>query len=63
MKKQKPLGTICLKVTSQYHKALQIMADKHAGGNLSLWLRYAGLMYTPKKPVTDTISRSIPNLK
>jgi hypothetical protein len=41
------LGLINLKVTSSLRKKLSIKAKKYADGNLSKWLRHAGLNYTP----------------
>lgn len=38
-----------VKMTDKEKKALQARADKHTGGNLSLWLRLAGLKYIPPK--------------
>jgi hypothetical protein len=44
----KDLTLINLKVTGKDRKLLNRMALVHAGGNLSAWLRYAGLHYRPK---------------
>ena len=38
-----------LKVTSKDRKVLNALAMKHAGGNLSAWLRHSGLHYRPGK--------------
>ncbi len=40
-----------LKVSGKDRKVLTFMAKKHAGGNLSAWLRYAGSKYVPPKNV------------
>ena len=51
MKKQKrsKLKLINLKVSSRERKELNALAQKYMGGNLSAWLRYAGLRFDPKK--------------
>lgn len=47
-KKEKPT-LINFKVVKSDLKAIEARAKKFAGGNLSLWLRHAGLKYTPKR--------------
>ncbi len=47
-KKIKPV-LINIKVTAKEKKKLQAVADKYTeDGNLSLWLRHAGLYHRPK---------------
>lgn len=46
--KQKP-KQLNLKVSAEVEEALQKQADKYANGNLSEWLRYAGLNHVPPK--------------
>lgn len=48
-KKKKKDVLISLKMSEQERKALQQMADKYADGNLSNWLRKAGMQFKPKK--------------
>jgi hypothetical protein len=43
------LKIVNMKVGSKDRAALNAMAKKHAKGNLSAWLRHAGLKYVPKK--------------
>lgn len=43
------LKIVNLKVGSKDRAALNAMAKKYAKGNLSAWLRHAGLRYVPKK--------------
>lgn len=43
------LEVINLKVTSRDRKRLEQNAKRYADGNLSAWLRYVGMQYTPKK--------------
>lgn len=40
---------INLKAADEERAALQAKADKYANGNLSAWLRYAGLHHKPTK--------------
>lgn len=56
MKKKKPkskpkskLIPVHIKLTHAEHEALKKRADWWALGNLSAWLRYAGLKYVPEK--------------
>jgi len=53
VKKSKPkkekLQVINLKITSADRKAILAMAKRYAKGNLSAWLRAAGLEYIPSK--------------
>jgi hypothetical protein len=54
LRKAKPkvaskLSLINLKVSGKDRKAIQALANKHADGNYSAWLRHAGLHYRPKK--------------
>ncbi len=46
-RKEKP-RLITMKAHDWDADQLQRKADKHARGNLSAWLRYAGRMYNPK---------------
>lgn len=52
-KKSKPakkaLPLLNMKCSSKDRKVLEAKAKKHAGGNLSAWLRYAGSNYVPPK--------------
>lgn len=41
-------GQLNFKVSVKDKKRLQDLADKYAGGNLSKWLRVAGLSFKPK---------------
>lgn len=50
-KKSKALPLLNLKVSGKDRKVLNAKAKKHAGGNLSAWLRYAGSNYVPPKNV------------
>lgn len=47
-KKAKP-SLINLKVDKKSLNAIIARAKKYAGGNVSLWLRYAGMTCTPKR--------------
>lgn len=47
--KDSSLIVVNVKVPSAVKKTLQLNADKYAEGNLSAWLRHAGMKYTPKK--------------
>lgn len=38
------------KVSLADKKRLHAQAEKYTNGNLSAWLRYAGVMYSPKVP-------------
>jgi hypothetical protein len=38
-----------LKVTKKEKRMLQALADSYTAGNLSEWLRYAGLHFIPRK--------------
>jgi len=49
--KSKALPLMNLKVSGKDRKVLNAKAKKHAGGNLSAWLRYAGSNYVPPKNV------------
>jgi hypothetical protein len=51
VKKSKARKTeiVNLKVTSQERGVLNALAKKHAGGNISAWLRHSGLNYRPGK--------------
>ncbi len=50
-KKKDERVLINLLVTPEIRELLQKQADKYTDGNLSLWLRYAGLNHQP--PTTD----------
>lgn len=43
------LKIVNIKVGGKDRSSLTAKAKAHAKGNLSAWLRYAGLRYTPKK--------------
>jgi hypothetical protein len=43
------LKIVNLKVNGKDRKAINALAKKYAKGNLSAWLRHAGLRYAPKK--------------
>ncbi len=45
-KKKVPVN---LKMEHEEKEAIQVQADLYAGGNLSAWLRYAGLNHKPRK--------------
>ena len=60
MKKQN-LEIFNIKIDKTLRKKLQANADKFAGGNLSQWLRYAGLNFTPKKGEHIISIESIPD--
>ena len=49
--KSKALPLLNLKVSGKDRKVLNAKAKKHAGGNLSAWLRYAGSNYVPPRNV------------
>ena len=46
------LKIVNLKVSSKDRSGLVKNAKRYAGGNLSAWLRYAGLHFTPAKSET-----------
>jgi len=48
-KSQKPMRLINIKVNGKDRRALLAAAEKYAGGNLSAWLRFAGLHFKPVK--------------
>lgn len=57
IKKPAKLEVINLKLTKHQHKAILAMAKRFAQGNMSAWLRAAGLGYVPKRvPVPLKIS-------
>jgi hypothetical protein len=45
----KRLPLINFKAAGKDHKKIALLAKKHAGGNMSAWLRHAALNYRPKK--------------
>lgn len=47
------LKIINIKAKASERKALLAMAKKYTDGNLSLWLRIAGLKYTPSKRISS----------
>ncbi len=47
--KAKPRQIMNFKIDSKDRKALSVLAKKFAQGNLSAWLRHAGLRYQPKR--------------
>lgn len=47
--KRRRMMPMHIKVSRSHLAALKLKAKKHAGGVLSVWLRYAGLRYTPKR--------------
>jgi hypothetical protein len=51
-----------VKVTQFEYDMIKSLADKHAGGNKSVWIRYAAIHFRPKKadlvPVDDTDENS-----
>lgn len=49
MKKKEDLKIIPIKTTRTERRALKSRAQDFANGNLSAWLRHAGLNYRPKK--------------
>jgi len=49
VKKKKEVKTIPIKCTLDVIEQLQNQADKYTEGNLSEWLRYAGVNCIPKK--------------
>lgn len=49
IKIKKPSKPIHVKCSSEVVALLQLNADKYAEGNLSEWLRHAGLNYVPNK--------------
>lgn len=57
--KKEKLDVINLKITRADRKAIQAMAKRYAKGNLSAWLRAAGLEYIPsrKRPVPLKIKK------
>ncbi len=61
MKKKKPklLAMINVKTPPETRARLQAQADKYANGNLSAWLRHAGLQYTPKKGESVPLLRGL----
>ena len=48
-KKLEKLKLRNVKLSPRDERLLQAKAKKHADGNLSAWLRHAGMRYTPKK--------------
>ncbi len=54
-KKKKPREPmINIKASLKQKRALQARADAYANGNLSLWLRYAGMRYKPSQEELET---------
>lgn len=49
--KKAALKLINLKVDSKDRKAIEAAAKKYTGGNVSEWLRLAGIQYKPKRYV------------
>ena len=51
---------VMIKVTDSQRKELQANADKYAEGNLSAWIRFAGVKCIPKRgervPVLKSVS-------
>ena len=47
--KELPRTLMTIKVSEKELKELKDKADCYAGGNISAWLRYAGLKYVPEK--------------
>lgn len=45
--KKEKLTLINIKVSEKDRKRLMIQAKRYAEGNLSAWLRYAGINYVP----------------
>lgn len=56
IKKAKP---IIFKVNEETRELLQKNADVHASGNLSAWLRHAGLHYKPHRHFKARTKRSV----
>jgi hypothetical protein len=50
-KKKVELEMIVMKITSKELRQIKALAKKYADGNLSAWLRSAGLGYIPEKPI------------
>lgn len=48
-KKQPRVAVINIKINDNLRKKLQSFADRYAEGNLSAWLRHAGMNYAPSK--------------
>lgn len=59
-KKKKPVSThIHFRVGDIDLAALTRLADEFTKGNISAWLRYAGLMYTPSENDKKYLARSV----
>lgn len=52
--KVEKLEVINLKITKRDRKIIEALARKFAKGNLSAWLRCAGLEYIPSKPLDES---------
>ena len=61
MKKNSRLKAISTKVPENILKQLRANADRFAEGNLSAWLRHAGLYHKPKKGEKIVVPRTIPD--
>lgn len=48
-RKQSELSLLNIKVSPADRRALDAAAKKYAGGNLSAWLRFAGMVFKPSK--------------
>jgi hypothetical protein len=53
-KKKDELVVVNIKMTEEQRDKLILIACKYTRGNLSAWLRHAGLRYTPVKRRTAT---------
>jgi hypothetical protein len=50
-KKKSELEMIVMKISAKDLRRIKALAKKYADGNLSAWLRSAGLEYIPTKPL------------
>ena len=48
--------TVTLRLSSQELNELKELADQYCGGNLSGWLRYAGVRYIPRQSEMNQVS-------
>lgn len=60
-KKTKRFKLLNVKVTQWEDDRISDLADKHAGGNKSEWLRYAALNFKPRKQDLAPIDSDDPN--
>lgn len=57
LKEGENLEIINFRLTKEQKKLVRDLAEKHAKGNLTKWLRAASLNYRPKK--SDNISKQV----